>query len=338
MGIIRGTLPQDNFTLISNDWLRDTQISYKEKGLLAAIASHREDYELTVEQLINQSKDGKDSVYSGLRGLVEAGYLVVERRRDERGRLGETDFVLTEPPKLPDVSKSGKARSGPDQGERSVSKSESSKSGEARSGEPSSGKPSSGESGTKKTTNLEDHSQEDDSVPPSEVRPPAADEAIQPTLNGEVVERSERDITNIAMGIARGWVAKWEERQPDGTQLKILMDRRKGSPQHAIASAIKFAVRENVSEVEIKRAMAWVNMDIPEASQLRRALVQVQLGWKPAKDWRPGQPHSNGLYVNGANGQRPRGGRGRSVVDVNEAWADEAPQYAKAAAATGGDW
>lgn len=137
---------------------------------------------------------------------------------------------------------------------------------------------------------------------PSE-RPPTADEAIQPTLNGEVVTRSERDITNIAMGIARGWVAKWEERQPDGTQLKILMDRRKGSPQHAVASAIRFAVRENVSDVDIKRAMAWVNMDIPEASQLRRGLVQVQLGWKPAKDWRPGQPHSNGLYVNGANGK-----------------------------------
>jgi len=156
------------------------------------------------------------------------------------------------------------------------------------------------------------------SVPPTEVRR-SDDDDVQPTLTGEVAQPSERDSHNLAMGIARRWIDKWEEPQPDGTKLRILMHSRKGNPQQAIANAIKFALREGVPEIEITRAMAWVNMDIPEAQQLRRGLTQVQRGWKPGPDWLPGKPHSaagNGRQRNGAG---PMAGTNLHVDDLSVA-------------------
>lgn len=99
MSIIRGRLSGDGFTAVPNHWLRDSALSYKGKGLLAAIASHRDDYELTIEQLIAESKDGKDSVSTALKELERVGYLRrLERRRKPDGTLGAYDYELVEFP------------------------------------------------------------------------------------------------------------------------------------------------------------------------------------------------------------------------------------------------
>lgn len=99
MSILRGRLTGDGFTAVPNHWLRDPQLSYKGKGLLAAIASHRDDYELTIDQLIAESKDGKDAVATAMRELERAGYLRrLDRRRNADGTLGAYDYELVEFP------------------------------------------------------------------------------------------------------------------------------------------------------------------------------------------------------------------------------------------------
>lgn len=128
MSIIRGRLVGDGFSLVPHHWLRDPELSYKGKGLLSAIASHREDYELTVEQLIAESKDGKDSVNSGVKELERVGYLVRSgRRRKADGTLGGYDYQVIEFPHADaadDPSTAGprrKTRTGHHQGKRDVS-------------------------------------------------------------------------------------------------------------------------------------------------------------------------------------------------------------------------
>lgn len=127
MSIIRGRLSGDGFTPVPNHWLRDPQLSYKGKGLLSAIASHRDDYELTIEQLIAESKDGKDSVNSGVKELERVGYLLRRsRRRNADGTLGGYDYEVVEfPHGARDEARDGapqrKTRTGRDQGKHGVS-------------------------------------------------------------------------------------------------------------------------------------------------------------------------------------------------------------------------
>lgn len=95
MAVLRGPLPADNYTLVSNDWARDPKLSLKAKGLLLAISSHKQGYRLTIQQLIAQNRDGRDGIYAGLRELVDAGYMVVIQNRHEDGRMAEVDYQLT---------------------------------------------------------------------------------------------------------------------------------------------------------------------------------------------------------------------------------------------------
>lgn len=112
------SVPADHFTIIRNDWLRDERLSWKARGLVAYLASHRVGWETSLEQLARAGKDGKDSVAAGLRELVDLGYLKVDRQRDEHGRLSGTDYDLTDPwdspkPDFPDQAKPEQAE--PDQ-------------------------------------------------------------------------------------------------------------------------------------------------------------------------------------------------------------------------------
>lgn len=94
MAILRGTLPTDSFTIISNAWLRDPALSARAKGLLCYMASHAEGYVLTVAQMRREMKDGEDSIRSALADLEAAGYLTKERQRDDAGKLGAYEWTL----------------------------------------------------------------------------------------------------------------------------------------------------------------------------------------------------------------------------------------------------
>jgi hypothetical protein len=104
--IIRGPLTLDHFTAVPNAWLRDPSLSYKAKGLIAAIVSHRPGYQLSTAQLIREGTDGKDSVHAGLRELEAAGYLHRRQDRGPAGRLAETVYEVVDrtldPPPLAD--------------------------------------------------------------------------------------------------------------------------------------------------------------------------------------------------------------------------------------------
>lgn len=53
--ITRGEFGGDHFTIVANTALRDERLSYKARGLLAHIASHREGWGVTERQLATKS-------------------------------------------------------------------------------------------------------------------------------------------------------------------------------------------------------------------------------------------------------------------------------------------
>lgn len=120
MAIRRGSIPADSFTIISNAWLRDPRLSLKAKGLAGYISSHAPGHVLTVEQILAENTDGKDSVRAGMAELEERGYLVREQVRGEAGRISRTDYVLRDPADGGFAS-AGKPAPGRDQAKEPVS-------------------------------------------------------------------------------------------------------------------------------------------------------------------------------------------------------------------------
>lgn len=80
------------FTVIPNHCLRDPRLSDRAKGRMAYLASHAVGYRVTIAQQIAETKDGRDSVYSGLKELIEFEYLVRRQERGERGRHGKVSY------------------------------------------------------------------------------------------------------------------------------------------------------------------------------------------------------------------------------------------------------
>ena len=89
------------FTVIANSVFKDRTLSAKAKGLLVEMLSLPENWDYTLKGLTYLFTDGLDSIRQGIRELEEHGYIVRERKRDSKGRLGGMEYVIYETPRLP---------------------------------------------------------------------------------------------------------------------------------------------------------------------------------------------------------------------------------------------
>ena len=86
---------------MSNFHLRDRNLSNKARGLLSTMLSLPDDWDYTTRGLASICKDGVDSITAQLKELEVCGYLVRKRRRDERGRMCDVEYIIYEEPHLP---------------------------------------------------------------------------------------------------------------------------------------------------------------------------------------------------------------------------------------------
>lgn len=98
MAVFRVDKSRD-YTVLSNYVFRDRTLSAKAKGLLAEMLSLPESWDYTLKGLTYLFSDGLDSVRQGIRELEEHGYVVRERKRDAKGRLGQMEYVIYETPR-----------------------------------------------------------------------------------------------------------------------------------------------------------------------------------------------------------------------------------------------
>jgi len=93
-----------NYTTMSNFHLRDRNLSNKARGLLSTMLSLPDDWDYTTRGLASICKDGVDSITAQLKELETCGYLVRRRRRDERGRMCDVEYIIYEEPQVSEVS------------------------------------------------------------------------------------------------------------------------------------------------------------------------------------------------------------------------------------------
>lgn len=113
MKIVRGFIPAvDHFTSVPNEWARDNRLSYRARGILVTLLSHREGWHSSVEAIAREGAEGRDAVRTAIHELEAVGYLIRERGRDEQRKYTGGTYLIKSPCESIDgFSASGKATS-----------------------------------------------------------------------------------------------------------------------------------------------------------------------------------------------------------------------------------
>lgn len=95
----------ERYAQISNDLLNDNNLSLRAKGLLCYLISKPTTWNVNVSHLYGVCKEGKDAIYATINELIEAGYIVRHRLKNEQGKHIGVDYYVYEQPQreIPDV-------------------------------------------------------------------------------------------------------------------------------------------------------------------------------------------------------------------------------------------
>lgn len=86
-----------NFVRVDNVPIQSANLSYKAKGILAYLLSRPDDWETSLQDLVNHSpKEGIHSIRGGLNELVDEGYAALVTARDSEGTLMGSRYVVSD--------------------------------------------------------------------------------------------------------------------------------------------------------------------------------------------------------------------------------------------------
>lgn len=88
----------NNYTRISNHYLRDESLSLDAKGLLTLMLSLPEDWDYSITGLTNFISDGRVCVANTIRELEEHGYIRRRQNRGENGAFAKNEYWIYEVP------------------------------------------------------------------------------------------------------------------------------------------------------------------------------------------------------------------------------------------------
>ena len=89
---------QGNYTMVSQNIMRDRNLSLTERGMLLTLLSLPDSWQLTIKGLCQILPDGKDKVSKTLNSLIDKGYITREQSRDCGGKFDSTVLEVHETP------------------------------------------------------------------------------------------------------------------------------------------------------------------------------------------------------------------------------------------------
>lgn len=88
----------ENYTVMSNQHLRNSALSLKAKGLLSQMLSLPDEWDYTLSGLAAINKESKDAIRSAVQELEKAGYIERRQTQDESGKFAGNEYVIHEQP------------------------------------------------------------------------------------------------------------------------------------------------------------------------------------------------------------------------------------------------
>lgn len=103
MTIIRAPRPESHFYLLRNAIAQDERLSWAARGLLIFLLTKPDSWRVSVEHLRKQTcqtriHTGRDGIYNLLTELQVVGYVTAVRNRNQAGKLGDVDYIVSETP------------------------------------------------------------------------------------------------------------------------------------------------------------------------------------------------------------------------------------------------
>ena len=99
MAIFRVEKTSD-YTVMSNNHLKNARLSLKAKGLLSVVLSLPDGWDYTLKGLARISLEGVDAIRKAMQELEAEGYIVRFRVRNEKGQLTDAEYVIYEKPDI----------------------------------------------------------------------------------------------------------------------------------------------------------------------------------------------------------------------------------------------
>lgn len=87
-----------DYTVVSNVFLRDKNLSIKAKGFLAVVMGLPDNWEFTINGICSILKEGKTAVYNAINELKDAGYCKAKRIQNGKGIIQGYDYSFFEMP------------------------------------------------------------------------------------------------------------------------------------------------------------------------------------------------------------------------------------------------
>ena len=101
--IIRVKRLPSSFVQMHKGFLEDPRLSFKAKGILGYLLTKPDNWVVRISDLMNHTKDGRDSIYAGLKELHEHKYYHKAQARDAKGRLSHWECFICEVPMTTDT-------------------------------------------------------------------------------------------------------------------------------------------------------------------------------------------------------------------------------------------
>ncbi len=92
---------QGNYTVVSQNIMRDNNLSLTERGMLLTLLSLSDNWNLTIKGLSQILPDGKEKISKTLNSLIEKGYVTREQARGEKGKFNSIILEVHESPVAP---------------------------------------------------------------------------------------------------------------------------------------------------------------------------------------------------------------------------------------------
>ena len=96
--IIRSALTE-NYTVIPNALLNDTEISGECLAMMVYLLSKPSDWQLSVKNLMKRFGWGRDKTYQAIAGLIERGYVIKNAQRNE-GKFNAHIYFIYDTPQI----------------------------------------------------------------------------------------------------------------------------------------------------------------------------------------------------------------------------------------------
>lgn len=98
MATFRAIKESGNFVTVHKNFIHDNNLTFKAKGILLYLLSRPDDWQIYESEILKHTKDGKDSLKSGIKELEEVGYVARTRKRNDKGHLNGYEYLVYEYP------------------------------------------------------------------------------------------------------------------------------------------------------------------------------------------------------------------------------------------------